>query len=60
MAPTETTPLVDVAIRLSQLASDLGDVIAACDLNPVLVRKGSGEIRVVDALFVRQPSAASR
>lgn len=52
---TNTAPLIDVAVRLSQLASDLGDVIAACDLNPVLVRKGSGEIRVVDALFVRRP-----
>jgi acyl-CoA synthetase (NDP forming) len=54
MTPTDTAPLVDVAIRLSELASDLGDVIAACDLNPVLVCKGSGEIRVVDALFVRR------
>lgn len=54
MTPTDTAPLVDVAVRLSQLASDLGDVIAACDLNPVLVRKGSGEVRVVDALFVRR------
>jgi hypothetical protein len=54
MTPTDTAPLVDVAIRLSELASDLGEVIAACDLNPVLVRKGTGEIRVVDALFVRR------
>ncbi|MCU4179643.1 acetate--CoA ligase family protein [Bosea sp. BH3] len=54
MTPTDTAPLVDVAIHLSELASDLGDVIAACDLNPVLVRKGTGEIRVVDALFVRR------
>lgn len=55
MAPTDTAPLVDVAVRLSQLASDLRDVIAACDLNPVLVRKGTGDVRVVDALFVRRP-----
>ncbi len=55
MAPTDTAPLIEVAVRLSQLADDLGDLIAACDLNPVLIRKGSGEIRVVDALFVRRP-----
>jgi len=27
-------------------------VLTECDLNPVLIRKGSGEVRVVDALFV--------
>jgi len=27
-------------------------VLAECDLNPVLIRKGSGDVRVVDALFV--------
>jgi hypothetical protein len=26
--------------------------VPECDLNPVLIRKGSGEVRVVDALFV--------
>jgi acetate---CoA ligase (ADP-forming) len=37
---------------LSNLAADLCDVLTECDLNPVLIRKGSGEVRVVDALFV--------
>jgi acyl-CoA synthetase (NDP forming) len=52
MPRTDTAPLIDVAVRLAQLASDFDGVIAACDVNPVLVRKGSGEVRIVDALFV--------
>lgn len=51
MAPTEIGPLAELVARLSALAADLPG-IAACDLNPVLVRKGSGEARVVDALLV--------
>ena len=33
------------------IAADLGDLVIACDLNPVLVRKQSGELRLVDALM---------
>jgi acetyltransferase len=40
--------------ELSTLAAELGDAVAACDLNPVLVQKGSGEARVVDALIIGQ------
>lgn len=51
LPPTDPAPLLAVLRSLSDLAMDLGDLIAACDLNPVLVRKGSGEARVVDALM---------
>lgn len=49
---TDTAPLADLVVRLSQMASDLRGVMVACDLNPVLIRKGSGELRVVDALCI--------
>jgi acetate---CoA ligase (ADP-forming) len=53
LAPkSEIAPLADAVTRLSALAADFCDVIAECDLNPVMVRRGSGEVRVVDALFV--------
>ncbi|MCC6305851.1 MAG: acetate--CoA ligase family protein [Rhodobacteraceae bacterium] len=50
MPATDPGPLAGVAARLSELASDLDGVMLACDLNPVLVRKGAGEVRIVDAL----------
>jgi acetate---CoA ligase (ADP-forming) len=49
---TDITPLARLAANLSELAADLSGDIDECDLNPVLVRKGNGEVRVVDALFV--------
>ncbi len=49
---TDTAKLGDLVCKLSNLAADLCDVVLECDLNPVLIRKGSGEVRVVDALFV--------
>jgi len=49
---TDTSALARLAANLSELAADLSDHIAECDLNPVLVRKGTGEVRVVDALLV--------
>ncbi|WP_244546615.1 acetate--CoA ligase family protein [Bosea sp. OK403] len=52
MPRTDTSQLIELAVKLSQLASDFDGVLAACDLNPVLIRKGSGDVRVVDALFV--------
>jgi acetyltransferase len=53
LAPkTDLAPLADAVARLSELAADFCDVIAECDLNPVMTRRGSGEVRVVDALFV--------
>jgi acyl-CoA synthetase (NDP forming) len=51
---TDLAPLAALFSKLSDLALDLGDLIVACDLNPVLVRKVNGDVRVVDALmFVR-------
>jgi len=52
MPPTDIGPLAGLVTRLSQLAADLDGVLAACDLNPVLVRKGRGEPRIVDALCI--------
>lgn len=52
MPETDIAPLADLVIGLSQLASDLDGILTACDLNPVLVRKGTGEVRIVDALCI--------
>lgn len=49
---TDTAPLARLVANLSELAADFADLVPECDLNPVLVAKGSGEVRVVDALFV--------
>ncbi len=55
---TDLAPLAAVLTGLSDLAMDLGDLIGACDLNPVLVKKGSGEVRVVDALMIARAPAS--
>ena len=52
MPVTPTDPLADVVVRLSHMAHDLAGIVTACDINPVLIRKGSGEVRIVDALMV--------
>jgi acetyltransferase len=52
MPRTDTTALAALVSGLSELAADFGDVVTECDLNPVLIRKGSGDVRVVDALLV--------
>ena len=49
---TDTAPLAALVSRLSQLAADFSDIMPECDLNPVLIRKGSGDVRIVDALFI--------
>jgi acetyltransferase len=49
---TDTAPLSKLVSSLSELAADFADLVPECDLNPVLIRKGSGEVRVVDALFI--------
>src|SRR5471032_3090528 len=49
---TDTAPLAQLVANLSQLAADFAGLVPECDLNPVLIRKGSGDVRVVDALFV--------
>ncbi|HSR82214.1 MAG TPA: acetate--CoA ligase family protein, partial [Hyphomicrobiaceae bacterium] len=45
--------LVDLMVRLGQFASDHADVIAAVDLNPVLVHARGKGVSVVDALIVK-------
>jgi acyl-CoA synthetase (NDP forming) len=54
---TDTAPLAKLVSHLSELAADFADLVPECDLNPVLVRKGSGEVRVVDALFIASGKA---
>ncbi len=50
--PTRLDGLARLVSNLTRLARDLGDVIAECDLNPVLVRPGSGEATAVDVLMI--------
>ena len=42
--------LADALVRLSQLAVDLGDLIAALDINPLMVLPRGQGVRAVDAL----------
>jgi acetate---CoA ligase (ADP-forming) len=49
---TDAEPLARLISNLSALAADFCDLVGECDLNPVLIAKGSGDVRVVDALFV--------
>ncbi|MDL9978372.1 acetate--CoA ligase family protein [Microbacterium sp. ASV49] len=49
---TDVGPLADVIARFSALAADLGDLIVEADLNPTFIREGTGEITLVDALFI--------
>lgn len=51
IARTGTQPLAELVSNLSLMARDLGDRIIACDLNPVMIRAGSGEVAVVDVLM---------
>ena len=51
MPKTDVSKLTELVVRTSKLAADLGNLVIACDLNPVLVRKQSGEVRLVDALM---------
>jgi acetyltransferase len=51
MPKTDNAPLAKLIENVSILARDLGDIITECDLNPVIIRQGSGEVVVVDALM---------
>ncbi|MEU7004898.1 acetate--CoA ligase family protein [Nonomuraea sp. NPDC046570] len=51
--PTDPAPLADLVRRVSLLAADFAGLLTDGDLNPVLVRPGSGVPVVVDALLVR-------
>lgn len=50
---TNLRPLASLVADLSRLTMDLGETITAGDLNPVMVEKESGAVRVVDALLIR-------
>lgn len=53
--PTDTGALAQLIANLSELACDLSGSIVECDLNPVLIRKRTGEATVVDSLFIAKP-----
>ncbi|MCP4544012.1 MAG: acetate--CoA ligase family protein [Chloroflexi bacterium] len=48
--PADVDALTDALVRLSQLASDLGDLIAALDINPLMVLLNGQGVCAVDAL----------
>ena len=58
--PTDTDALVELIVRLSQLAADHGDQIAEIDLNPVIVHATGQGVSLVDALIIKQPRPAQR
>ncbi|MEQ8394652.1 acetate--CoA ligase family protein [Thalassobaculum sp.] len=51
IARTDTRPLAELVANLSLMARDLGDRITGCDLNPVMIRAGSGDVVAVDVLM---------
>lgn len=51
LPPTDSAPLARLVESVASMMEDLGDILAACDLNPVVIRKGTGEAMVVDALM---------
>jgi len=51
IARTDPRPLAELVANLSRMAQDLGDRITSCDLNPVMIRAGSGEVATVDMLM---------
>jgi acetyltransferase len=60
---TGIAELAALVSNLSRLAADFSGQISECDINPVLVHPGSGEVRVVDALLIagrsgREPDSA--
>jgi acetyltransferase len=51
IAKTDTRPLAELIANLSLVARDLGDHITSCDLNPIMIRAGSGKLSTVDVLM---------
>ena len=58
MPKTDLAELASLVSKLSRLAADFADRISECDINPILVHPGSGEVRVVDALLIATRSQA--
>ncbi len=50
--PTPIEPLASVVASVSRLGAELAAAVAAADLNPVMVRHGTGEALAVDALVI--------
>ncbi len=48
--------IVDAVLAVSQIAIELGDVIEALDVNPLLVSAAGGQAVAVDALIIPRPS----
>ncbi|TEU15212.1 MAG: hypothetical protein E3J25_04035, partial [Anaerolineales bacterium] len=48
--PADVAALAGALVRLSQLALDLGDLIAALDINPLMVLPAGQGVRAVDVL----------
>ena len=46
--------LVPLLLRLSQLATEIGDVVEEIDINPVILDPASGKAVIVDALITRR------
>jgi acetyltransferase len=49
----DTDALVETLLRVSQMASDLGEDLLELDINPLIVGPAGTGVRVVDALLVR-------
>ena len=56
----DVAALVDLLVRLSDLAVEQGGRLAALDLNPVIVRAQSEGVVAVDALVLRSAAVAAR
>jgi acetyltransferase len=54
--PADVDALVDALVRLSQLAVDLGDLMAAFEINPLMVLPQGQGIRAVDTLVELAPT----
>ncbi|MGZ5127124.1 MAG: acetate--CoA ligase family protein, partial [Burkholderiales bacterium] len=46
--------LVPLLLRLSHLATDIGDAVEEIDVNPVILDPASGRAVIVDALITRR------
>jgi acyl-CoA synthetase (NDP forming) len=56
--PCDRAAFADLLVRLSRLALDAGDRLAAIDLNPVMLYPEGRGYAVVDALILQKDNAA--
>ena len=57
--PADIEAIVDVLLRVSQLALDWQETIGEIDINPLIVFEAGRGVKAVDALVVRRQSAGS-